>query len=723
MRHFIIYVTMGIATLFAALTANAQTEYAESDSIALDSIGSYYELEEIVVKGTLPNTRMKGDALVTKISGSTLEKAGTAADVLRKVPGMIKKGDGLEVIGRGTPIYYINGRRVQDTDELKRLMSDEIADVEVITNPGAKYDASVSAVVRIKTKKRQGDGFSFNLFAKSEQSLRTGKNDPEAQINLNYRHGGWDFFASVKEWQYRTNQWSDLGQLSTDPVTGEELFRYDGDLVYKWRGIGTHVTGGLNWQINDRHSIGAKVDYAITTSSDTEELMHMNKYDHGTFVENITSDGTKWSKRPDNVLVNAYYNGTIGRLNIDFNTDMFFTRENEHQYMDETATTSDRIVEGISSSKNNMVATKLVLSYPIWRGMLEVGTEETFVKRNSSNEITGTTLPNSLSKTIDNVYAGFIQYGVALNQNTNFSVGLRYEHADFDYKDQLNSGDNLHRSYDNIFPSASFSTLLGRVRVMAGYSSRTQRPQYWQLSSAMSYHNRYAFQQGNPTLKPSVEHSVSLTAMWNMFTFGAQYSNYKDLVCSWSERYNDEGTIRISFRNIDKPQHQMHLFAVATKTWGCYTPTWTVAFIKQWLTLDFDNGSRSFGKPMWVFNANNAFRFPHSWQFEINSEFHSKSHYSNIELMNHYWSLEAAVQKSFLKDDALTLRLSWQDIFRKGNNDGYVYYGSYTATQTNRFDYNRVILTLSYNFNTARSKYKGKGAGQAARDRIGAAAK
>ena len=91
--------------------------------------------------------------------------------------------------------------------------------------------------------------------------------------------------------------------------------------------------------------------------------------------------------------------------------------------------------------------------------------------------------------------------------------------------------------------------------------------------------------------------------------------------------------------------------------------------------------------------------------------------------MNHYWSLEAAVQKSFLKNDALTLRLSWQDIFRKGNNDGYVYYGSYTATQTNRFDFNRVILTLSYNFNTARSKYKGKGAGQAARDRIGAAAK
>lgn len=719
MKRFIFIASMAIT----ALASNAGNYQSDPDSIALDSILSIVELKEIVVKGQLPNTRLKGNAMVTKVSGSVLEKAGTAQDVLRKVPGMIKKGDYLEVIGRGTPIYYINGRRVRDTDELKRLMSDEVANVEVITNPGAMYDASVSAVVRITTVRRQGDGFGFSTFAKTEQSLRTGMNDPEAQVNINYRTGGWDFFVSAKEWEYRTNQWSDLGQITTSPKSGEELFRYEGSLKHVWRGIGTHLTGGLNWQVNDRHSLGAKVDYAITTDADTRERLNMDKWDRGSHIENVNSEGRKWSENPHNVLVNAYYNGTVGRLNIDFNTDMFFSKDNEHQDMDETATTIDREVRAVATSGNDMVATKLVLSYPLWRGQLQAGTEETFVSRKNSNEITGTPLPDSRSQVKDNVYAGFVQYNFALSQDTYFNFGVRYEHAFFDYVEELNPSANLSRSYDNVFPSASFSTKLGKVRASFSYASYTSRPQFWQLSNAMSYHNRYVFQQGNATLKPSTQHNVGLTTMWGMFTIGANYSYTKDLVCNWSEQYNDDGTVRITFRNIDKPQHQLNLFAVASHTWGCYSPTWTVAMAKQWLTLDFDNGSRSFGKPMWVCNLNNAFRLPHRWQLELNSEFHSKAHYSNVELVNNYWSLETAVQKSFLKNDALTLRLAWQDMLRKGNNDVYIYYGSYSIHQTNTMDFNRVILTMRYNFNTARSKYKGTGAGKDARNRIGSAAK
>ena len=105
-----------------------------------------HQLQEVVVKGQLPYTRLRGDAMVTRITGSVLEKAGTAQDVLRKVPGIIRKGEDLEVVGRGTPVYYINGRRVRDLDELKQLMSDEIANVEVITNPGAAYDATINRI-------------------------------------------------------------------------------------------------------------------------------------------------------------------------------------------------------------------------------------------------------------------------------------------------------------------------------------------------------------------------------------------------------------------------------------------------------------------------------------------------------------------------------------------------------------------------------------------------
>lgn len=719
MRRFIVIQALALSAIAASAQA---TTAGASDSLRLDTL-NIHQLQEVVIKGQLPYTRLKGDAMVTRITGSTLEKAGTAQDVLRKVPGIIKKGEDLEVIGRGKPIYYINGRRVYDNDELKRLLSDEIANVEVITNPGAMYDATVTAVVRIKTIRRQGDGFSFNTFAKTEQSLRTGLNDPEAQLNVNFRHKGLDIFASAKEWQYRTNQWSDLGQITTDISSGEEVFRYEGTLKHQWRGIGTHLTGGFNWQISEAHSVGAKVDYAVTTKGDAYELMALDKWERGTLIESVVSDGHNWSDNPDNTLVNTYYNGNIGKLNIDFNIDLFFSNDNDHQLMKETATTNDNDVETVTTSKNDMVATKLVLSYPIWKGMLNIGTEETFIKRDNTNASSGTGLPDSRSKVDDNTYAAFIQYGFALNAKTQASIGLRYEHADFKYRDILNSADNLQRSYDNIFPSASVSTMFGKVRMALAYSNKTQRPSLWQLNNSMMYHNRFVVQQGNPKLKPSIENTLSLTTMFSMFTIGASYSHFSDLISNWSEQMNDQGMIRVSYKNLDKPQNQINIFASANKTWGCFTPQWTVAFVKQWLTLDFDNGKRSFNKPMWVFNANNAFRFKKEWQLELNSEFHSKANYSNVELTNNYWALEAAIQKSLLKDNALTLRLSWQDIFQKGNNDGFIDYGSYSIRQTNTMDYNRLVLTLRYNFNTARSKYKGTGAGQEARSRIGATAK
>lgn len=713
--------------MLAAMTAmtlmtNAQTQSAVSDSLLLDSM-SIHQLQEVVVKGRLPNTRMKGDALFTRITGSVLEKAGTAQDLLRKVPGMIKKGDDLEVIGRGAPVYYINGRRVRDLDELKRLMSDEIASVEVVTNPGAMYDATVTAVVRIKTVRRKGDGLSLNAFAKTEQSLRTGKNDPEAQVAVNYRIKDLDIFASAKEWKYTTHQWSNLSQTTMDSKTGEELFRYDGVINHEWQGVGTHVNGGFNWQFNESHSLGAKVDYTVSTKADTDGRFSMDKWEMGKHVESVMSDGTKWSDNPDNILVNAYYNGNIGKLNIDFNTDMYFSRGNEHQMVAETATSDDRDVETMTESDDNMVAAKLVFSYPVWKGTLTAGTEETFVSRENVNESRGTGLPDSRSKVKDNTYAAFIQYGCALNQTTQFNVGLRYEHAYFDYKDLVSASNDLSRKYDNLFPSASISTALGKLRLSLSYASRTQRPSFWQLNNSMSYHNRYVVQQGNAKLKPSIEHTVSLTAMYGMLTFGANYSRYNDLACSWSEQMNDEGMVLVSYKNIDSPQRQLNLFAVANKTWGCYSPSWTLAFVKQWLTLDLDNGRQSFNKPMWVFNANNAFRLKHGWQLELNSAFHSKADYSNVRQTCNYWWLETVVQKSLLKDNSLTLRLTWQDMVRKGNNDVFINYGSYHVYQTNMMDFNRIVFTVRYAFNATRSKYKGTGAGKDALSRMASSQK
>ena len=131
-------------------------------------------LGEVVVKSSLPKTILKNGGMTTTIVGSVLEKAGTMENLLDRIPNVSAQNGSIKVFGRGEPVIYINGRQMRDQSELDRLHSDNIKSVEVITNPGARYAASTKAVIRITTKKIQGDGFGFD--ATTEGSYDEKKN-------------------------------------------------------------------------------------------------------------------------------------------------------------------------------------------------------------------------------------------------------------------------------------------------------------------------------------------------------------------------------------------------------------------------------------------------------------------------------------------------------------------------------------------------------------------
>ena len=133
------------------LTGNVGTVYLEPTTVMLG---------EVIVKSDRPVTAIKGDALVTSVAGTQLAHAGTAEDVLVQVPMVVGRDGVFEVFGKGSPAIYVNGRLVRDSNELMQISSADIKNVEVVTNPGVKYDASVNSVIRITTKRPQGEGFS-----------------------------------------------------------------------------------------------------------------------------------------------------------------------------------------------------------------------------------------------------------------------------------------------------------------------------------------------------------------------------------------------------------------------------------------------------------------------------------------------------------------------------------------------------------------------------------
>ena len=128
-------------------------------------------LHDVEVVAERPVHRQKDGALVTRVEGTVLSEYHRMDDLLATLPGMAPTASGdLEVFGLGTPIVYINNRKAQ-ADELKQLTPKDIRSIELLTNPGARYDADGKAVLKVSTVKRE-DGHAFLAEHESEMGQR-----------------------------------------------------------------------------------------------------------------------------------------------------------------------------------------------------------------------------------------------------------------------------------------------------------------------------------------------------------------------------------------------------------------------------------------------------------------------------------------------------------------------------------------------------------------------
>ena len=709
-----------------------QTKYfTPVDGMTITLVEDTSMLESASVKAIMPKTKLTGEGLQTNVRGSVLENAGTAADVLAKTPGLIRSGNGLEVIGKGSPLVYINGRKVTDSSELERLQSNEIQSVEVITNPGAQYDATVRSVVRIKTIRRQGDGFGFNLDASDAQSLRCAPgNDPFGAVNVNYRTGGVDIFAGVNYQRNTSRQlsYAETASYGKGSAGNNYVFENKGDIDGQFFGSSLYGNAGVNWQIADNHFMGGKVEWGRQVEYESNTFITTKVYENGVQVDELaTTSWDKFGKLPYyNIGGNLYYNGTVGeKLGIDINLDYYGTDSNVDSGSAETSTmTHDASIGSTSSNIGRMYAGKAVLSYPIWMGQLQAGTEETFSRLSDSYSISGIDIPASQAEVHEDNYAGFATYGCYIPQVGQFSAGVRYEYVNYSYVDVLNPAADITRSYGNWFPTASYAGVvnagdMGPVQLMLNYSAKTRRPNYSLLSSAIRYNSRYIWQSGNAQLQPELSHNISAGAVWKWITLMVNYTRTNDAIMTWSSPYGEDGVVLVKPRNIDTPFRMMAAYVIFTPTIGPWNLNYTIGAMPQWLTINAPDPREPSGirvtkfndKPCFVAQLLNTVTLDSGWQFELGVLSQTPGYSQNLYMRNFYLDLTAAVQKKLLKDGSLVLRLEGRDLAGLAHMDVDTDFGSHTIMQTNVMDTQKVKFSIRYSFNTAQSKYRGTGAG------------
>jgi len=669
----------------------------------------------IVVLGERPKVQLQGNSLVMNVEGTVMERMGTAEDVLSRVPTISKKGDGYEILGKGAPLIYLNNRKLTDLNELRNIQSDFIRTVEVIQNPGARYDATVQAVIIIHTKRTQGEGLGVELSSWSRKGHGYVNNE---RINLTYRKGGFELFANL--FGAYNKRWSSGG--FEQAVFADTLWTITNHHQSTARNPYLEGRGGFNYQLNDSNSFGGfyqnTYDYVKANHDNVDNLLaNGSPYDH------LQNSGVRRDRNSPKHEANLYFTGKAGQFSIDFNADytayksLSRSRQQElsHNY-------EDRDVNTETVTHGSMVAEKLIVSHPLWKGQVSVGEEYTNTRWRSSFENAEGYILGSNNEQHESNIAPFVELQQRLGR-FHLQAGLRYEHVASDYfVGGLRQADQS-RTYYDLYPSVALSTSIKKVQLSVSYSKRTNRPAYWLLNNDVIYENRLNRQTGNPYLRPVKYHNLNAMMMWKGFYATTSFFHCIDPFMTVMESLEQDSKVNVaSTKNYNDcnwlivtlgAQKSVNLSSGVT-----WTPQYNVTFMKQWLTTTFNGQDKHLNQPQLSLQLGNVVTLPHDWLLQADFNMHTHGYTgSNFRIETTNAILSLSVSKDLFKH-RLNVKLTGNDLFNQGIGHGTFYFNRMTVTKTEDNDTRYVSLSLRYRFNVTPSKYKGTGAGNAEKNRL-----
>lgn len=455
-HQFITISTMGYEEYIIFMLSN-------KDTLRIGLIPKIMEIDEVLVKAKRPVFKMTAGGVQTNVAHTVLSGIGTGNDVLKHIPMVIgDKGD-FKVFGRGKAKIYINNREVRDPSELDNLNSTDIQHIEVISNPGARYDASAKAVINIKTVRKRGDGFSFNV---RSSFYIWEKQDYINRISTNYRKGGLDIFATIYYSYITSLQKGNLSQITTlDTLWQQQSYI---DIVSKSNKL--NGTGGINYEINDNHSLGFRYDIKTSPAANVDRMtLYSDVYADKSFFDQWENREVQTTKVKTGSQANLYYTGKVEKLSIDLNADYLYSGSQCNGISDEKSDEyGDRTLHSASDITNKLFAGKLQLAYPVWKGKLLLGSEYVNIKRKDSYLNSDLTAYSSQVNIEEQNLAFFSQYQreTAIG---NFSVGMRYENADYSYFIDGTEATDKSREYGQWFPYFLYSAQLGKVGIQLSY--------------------------------------------------------------------------------------------------------------------------------------------------------------------------------------------------------------------------------------------------------------
>ena len=701
------------------ITVNRKKNKVNLGKIHLDR--DFIQTQKVVVEVEKQLVEFKTDRKVINVDQSLAASSGTAVDVLENVPSVEVDLDG-DVSLRGSSgfIVMIDGRPsiLDPNDALKQIPASSIENIEIITNPSAKFDPDgTSGILNIILKKQKYEGSSSLYSINLGQHNRFG-----GSVLLNYKQKSYNLFLGA-DYNQNERPGSAINRNETylDGVT--TFVNSNGDRNNESQRYG--VRGGIEFDLSEKDKLSLQTNIGYRERKGSNKLNFEEWTSVNTTVEKEISDQS-WSRGGN------FYSATMDYFksfdsplhNLTAQVD-FSRRIGDEESKDEMFDVNNDITFASAHTEkgpSTRLRAKIDYIYPIKENhKLELGYQSRFGVSEDVTESFGYNyetnqyfLEEEFSHSIEyrrNIHSLYSMYSGEYNK-FGYQAGLRGEYTDRIVELRGESNQFTIDRWD-IFPTAHMSYSFNEdLQAMTSYARRIERPRSWYLEPFTTKSDAFNYRTGNPDLNPEYINSFELGIL--------KYFGSNSLSLEGYHRSTENKVERI--KTLIDPLNNIFLNSIANvgtdyatgvelmlnyKPFKVWSSTLSSSVYNYRIETTKDDQVRNFESTNWNMRFKNNFDLTKSTKFELAFNYNSPSVSSQGEREGSFTS-NAAVRQS-LFDKSLSAVLQVRDIFGTSKNESTTIGESYRIYTLNERNTPTISLTLKYNLNNFKQKKKSDG--------------
>jgi hypothetical protein len=667
--------------------------------------------------------------MVVNVEASPTNAGANALEVLEKSPGVSVDKDGnISLKGKAGVQVFIDGKPAYLSgadlaNYLRNLQGTQLDQIEIMTNPPAKYDAAGnSGIINIKTKKSKQMGYNVMATLGYSQGVYASNNQ---NLTFNYRKNKVNLFGTLSRNERNSFQKLSIQRKFIEESSKEVKSLFEQLSSMRQLNMSNNAKLGADFYLTKKTTIGATLNgfYNPGVFTNNSDIDIANP--DGTLMSKangFSKSKSQWRHFGSNINFRHVFDTTGKELTADvdyLNYNVSSSQNLMNKYFDPSGVPTN-VPDNLLGSLPQLIriySGKADYLHPLKNGAkFEAGIKTSFVE--TDNNAVYDTLRNGMMILdsarsnhfvyTENINAAYVNYSKQLNKKWSAQLGLRLENTTARGNSKGLAYSNVYNkfmpfdsaftlNYTQLFPTAYVQyTADEKNSFTVNYGRRIRRPDYENLNPFVEFLDRYTFEQGNPKLRPQFSHNIELSHTFKGFlTTTLNYTKTNNIIQQVLEQNENSNESYIKQANIAN-QRQYGIAVSAFKQFKGFSGNIYANVFNNEFNGIVNNTMVTMGATSAMFNGSVAYKFKKGLTTEV-SGFYRTAGVDGVFRIGGFGMMNLGASMPLFKTKG-TIRLNVRDVLWSQRIKGESKFGNIDAQFQNYRDSRVASITFTYRF-------------------------